>query len=302
MRVKSRLLSRREKSGYIFVMPYILGILFFFLLPLIQSIFMSLGKIDTQNGLNVIFEGIKNYKFAFREDEKFLPLLINSVGSMAATVPIIVIVSFIVASLLNRKLPGRIVFRCVFFLPVIIASGVMKTIELDTILSSVIIAGEENVITGDILTASQRYITNLMLSSSLSPQISQYIIFGISNILDVLNKSGIQILTFLAALQTISPSLYEASAIEGATGWENFWKITLPMISPHILVVMVYTIIDSFIDSNNNIIRYIYETAFKDIKYGYSAAMSWIYFLIISVFIALTFLITRPFVFYKGNQ
>lgn len=301
MRFKGRLLARREKFGYIFVFPYIIGIMFFFIVPIVESFAISLGDINSKNGYDIVVKGLENYYHAFRGDAEFLPLLLSSVGSMAATVPIIIIVSFIVASLLNRKMPGRILFRCIFFLPVIISTGIMKTIELDHVLASVIIAGETNVVTGEVLSSSQRYITELMLSSNLSPEISNYIMFGISNILNVLNDSGIQILIFLAALQTISPSLYEASAIEGATGWENFWKITLPMISPQILVVTVYTIIDSFVDTNNDIMRYMYTKSFTDFEFGYSAAMSWIYFIIIFIFIALVFLLSRPIVFYQGK-
>lgn len=301
MKVKGKLLKRREKFGYIFVSPYILGMLFFFLTPIAESFAISLGKIETQNGYRVLVEGLGNYYRAFRVDADFLPLLLNSVGAMAATVPIIIVVSFIVASLLNRNIGGRVLFRCIFFLPVIISTGIMKTIELDNVLSAVIIAGETNVVTGEVLTSTQQYITELMLNSNLSPEVSNYILFGISNILNVLNDSGIQILIFLAALQTISPSLYEASAIEGATGWENFWKITLPMISPQILVVTIYTIIDSFVDTNNDIMRFIYTKSFTDFEYGFSAAMSWIYFLVISVFIALVFLISKPLVFYQGK-
>lgn len=301
MNAKGKLLKRREKFGYIFVLPYILGILFFFIIPVAESFAISLGRVETRDGYKILVEGLGHYYRAFRVDADFLPLLLNSVGAMAATVPIIIVVSFIVASLLNRNISGRVLFRCIFFLPVIISTGIMKTIELDHVLSAVIVAGETNVVTGEVLTSTQRYITELMLSSNLSPEVSNYILFGISNILNVLNDSGIQILIFLAALQTISPSLYEASAIEGATGWENFWKITLPMISPQILVVTIYTIIDSFVDTNNDIMRFIYTKSFTDLEFGFSAAMSWIYFLVISVFIALVFLILKPLIFYQGK-
>jgi len=301
MKVKGNLVSRRQKYGYIFVLPYIIGILFLFLVPMVQSLVISFGDINTENGFDIVVKGIQNYKNAFRVDPNFFRLLLESIGSMFSTVPIILVISFIIALLLKKEFRGRIVFRCVFFLPVIIASGIMKTLELDDILSSVIVPGQTNLVTGEVLTTSQQYITELMLDSNLSPDISNYIIFGISNILNVLNDSGIQILIFLAALQTISPSLYEASAIEGATGWENFWKITLPMISPHILVVMIYTIINSFVDTNTNIMAYIYDLTYDSFKFGLSAAMSWIYFLVIFAFVALTFLITRPLIFYQDK-
>ncbi|HHV51020.1 MAG TPA: sugar ABC transporter permease [Clostridiales bacterium] len=301
MKAKGNLISRRQKYGYIFVLPYIIGILFLFLIPIVQSLMISFGDVNTERGYSIVVQGIKNYHHALRVDTQYLPLLLESIGLMFATVPIILVVSFIVALLLKKEFKGRIVFRCIFFLPVITASGIMKTLQFDNILSSVIVPGETNLVTGDVLTASQRIITELLLSSNLSPVLSNYIITGISNILNVLNDSGIQILIFLAALQTISPSLYEASAIEGATGWENFWKITLPMISPHILVVVVYTIINSFVDPNTKIMLYIRDLTYAKYMFGYSAAMSWIYFLVISVFVALTFLVTRPLIFYRDK-
>lgn len=301
MKTKGSLVSRRQKYGYVFVLPYILGILFLFLAPIVQSMMISFGEVSTEKGFDIIVKGIQNYHHAFRVDPRYVPLLLESIGSMFATVPIILVVSFIVALLLKRDFKGRLVFRCIFFLPVIIASGIMKTLEFDDILSSAIVPGQTNLVTGEVLTTSQQVVTELLLNSNLSPAVSNYIITGITNILNVLNESGIQILIFLAALQTISPSLYEASAIEGATGWENFWKITLPMISPHILVVVVYTIINSFVDPNTNIMLYIRELTYEKFMFGYSAAMSWIYFLVISIFVALTFLITRPLIFYRDK-
>lgn len=137
----------------------------------------------------------------------------------------------------------------------------MGSMQMDDIISSMLTVGTSQDVTGEVLSKSQQMISNLLLGANLSPQIAEYILYAINNIISIMNVSGIQILIFLAALQSISPSLYEASAIEGATAWENFWKITLPMVSPQVLVVAVYTIIDSFVSTTNPIMEYIKAAA-----------------------------------------
>ena len=302
MKQKQQLIRKRERAGYVFLLPYILGIVLFFIVPVVQSLMISFGGVNTHNGYDIFVSGIENYYTAFRGDADFLPMLLDSVTSMGYSVPIILVVSFIVAYLLKSEFPGRTVYRCIFFLPVVIASGILGTFQLDNILNTIIYAGETNVVSGEVLTASQQFVTELLMSNNLSPEVSQYIVFWITNILDVLNRSGIQILLFLSALQSIPPALYEASKVEGATGWETFWKITLPMISPYVLVVLVYTIIENFVNTNNTILKYIYKWAFEKFEFGYSAAMAWIYFVIIGAIVLLAFLITRPLIFYQEDK
>jgi ABC-type sugar transport system permease subunit len=161
------------------------------------------------------------------------------------------------------------------------------------------------VLTGNVVASGTVFqstaLADMLIQSGLDAGIVSFVTTIYNNIFDLLWQTGIQTIIFLAALQSISSSLYEASAIEGATAWENFWKITLPMISPHILVVMIYTIINSFVDTNTNIMAYIYDLTYDSFEFGLSAAMSWIYFIVIFAFVALTFLITRPFIFYQDK-
>ena len=140
-------------------------------------------------------------------------------------------------------------------------------------------------------------MTNLLLSSDISAEISNYILYAQENISVVLSHSGIQILIFLAALQSISPSLYEASAIEGATAWENFWKITLPMVSPQLLVVVLFTVIDRFTDMGSKIMSYIYDIGFVKLRFGDSMAAAWVYFAIIGIIALVLYFILKRFVF-----
>lgn len=147
------------------------------------------------------------------------------------------------------------------------------------------------------MSGSQRVISDLLLNANLSPQLTGYILYAQQNIATVLSLSGIQILIFLAALQSISPSLYEASAIEGATAWENFWKITLPMVSPQLLVIVLYTVIERFVNMSGKTMQYIYTTGFQSLKFGYSSAMAWIYFVIVSFVVAVLYFILKRFTF-----
>ena len=290
---RKQFLKRETYTGNLFCLPFIIGIIFFLISPLIQSIMISFGDIDSEKGYEIIFQGLDNYKKAIGGDPDFLKNLYNSLIEALLYTPLIVIVSFVVANLLKREFPGRTIFRVIFFLPVIFASGVMSQITTDELIANIINPSVSyNGLSGT-LSGSQQFISELLLSIDISPKITEYILYAQSNIATILNYSGIQILIYLAALQSISPSLYEASAIEGATAWENFWKITLPMVSPQLLVIIIYTVIERYVNINNGVMSYIYSIGFGDMKFGYSTAMAWIYFLIIGVIVAILYFILK---------
>ena len=271
--------------------------IFFLGSPLIQSFAISLGDINTENGYDIAVRGWENYKRALTVDADYIKYLLESLKETATNTPLIVIVSFVVAMLLKREFPGRTVYRVIFFLPVILTSGVMSEIRTDELIASAIdpMAASEGM-TG-MLSGSQQVISDLLLSANLSPQLTNYILYAQQNIATVLSLSGIQVLIFLAALQSISPSLYEASAIEGATAWENFWKITLPMVSPQLLVIVLYTVIERFVNISGDTMHYIYTTGFQSLKFGYSSAMAWIYFVMVSFVVAALYFILKRFTF-----
>lgn len=298
MKRNGKLAVRRERYGYFFVLPFAVGFLFFFLVPLIQSVQISFGSINTLNGYEIVMEGTENYVRALTQDASYVRLLVESTKTMLINVPLILVVSFVVAMLLKREFRGRTVYRVIFFLPVILSTGLMSTIEMDDLVTAILkpTAGADTV--SHVLSSGQQMFGDLLLNANLSPSVTNYILYGIQNILDILNLSGIQILLFLAALQSISPSLYEASCIEGATRWEEFWKITLPMITPQLLVAAIYTIIDNFVDVNNSVMRYIYNLGFVKLDYGYSMATGWIYFGIIIAVLAVFYGCIRRFIFH----
>ncbi|MBQ6884856.1 MAG: sugar ABC transporter permease [Clostridia bacterium] len=287
---------REMKTGLLFTLPFIIGIVFFLALPLIDSFKISLGNINTANGYDIVVNGFENYKYML-EDVNYLEYLVDALKNTVINTPLIVIVSFVIAMLLKKEFVGRTFFRIIFFLPVILSSGVMAEIMVDVLIESIIDPTSASAMSKGALSGGQELVTNLLLSSDISAEISNYILYAQENISVVLSHSGIQILIFLAALQSISPSLYEASAIEGATAWENFWKITLPMVSPQLLVVVLFTVIDRFTDMGSKIMSYIYDIGFVKLRFGDSMAAAWVYFAIIGIIVLVLYFILKRFVF-----
>lgn len=287
---------KRAMMGYLFVLPFIIGLITFFAVPLVQSFIFSLNKLEVvEGGYNLIYVGFQNYNRALKVHASYPRDLADSLGYMYANVPLIIIFSFFAANLLNQKFRGRSLARAIFFMPVILTSGVMLVIDSGDLLQSTIGMTQTD---GQEGTFRAVELARLLLQTRLSSRFIDYIVGAVDMIYDIVSASGVQILIFLAGLQSISPSLYEASNIEGATGWENFWKITFPMVSPLILVNMVYSIIDSLTNSNNTVMTLIRDTAFASQDYGLSSAMAWIYFTAILLIVGIVMWIVSKLVFY----
>lgn len=287
---------KRAMMGYLFVLPFIIGLITFFLVPLIQSFIFSINKLEVmEGGYNLLPVGLSNYNRALRVHATYARDLVESVLYMLTNVPLIIIFSFFAANLLNQKFKGRSLARAIFFLPVILTSGVMLVIDSGDLLQSSLGMTQTDGQEGAFRAVE---LARLLLRSRLSPTFIDYIISAVDRIYEIVSASGVQILVFLAGLQSISPSLFEASNIEGATGWENFWKITFPMVSPLILVNTVYSIIDSLTNSSNVVMGMIRDTAFASNDYGLSSAMAWLYFLAILVIVGIVVKLVSKVVFY----
>jgi ABC-type sugar transport system permease subunit len=287
---------KRAMMGYLFVLPFIIGLITFFLVPLIQSFIFSINKLEVvEGGYNLLPVGLSNYNRALRVHATYARDLVESVLYMLTNVPLIIIFSFFAANLLNQKFKGRSLARAIFFLPVILTSGVMLVIDSVDLLQSSLGMTQTDGQEGAFRAVE---LARLLLRSRLSPTFIDYIISAVDRIYEIVSASGVQILVFLAGLQSISPSLFEASNIEGATGWENFWKITFPMVSPLILVNTVYSIIDSLTNSSNVVMGMIRDTAFASNDYGLSSAMAWLYFLAILVIVGIVVKLVSKVVFY----
>jgi ABC-type sugar transport system permease subunit len=287
---------KRAMMGYLFVLPFIIGLITFFLVPLIQSFIFSINKLEVvEGGYNLLPVGLSNYNRALRVHATYARDLVESVLYMLTNVPLIIIFSFFAANLLNQKFKGRSLARAIFFLPVILTSGVMLVIDSGDLLQSSLGMTQTDGQEGAFRAVE---LARLLLRSRLSPTFIDYIMSAVDRIYEIVSASGVQILVFLAGLQSISPSLFEASNIEGATGWENFWKITFPMVSPLILVNTVYSIIDSLTNSSNVVMGMIRDTAFASNDYGLSSAMAWLYFLAILAIVGIVVKLVSKVVFY----
>lgn len=296
IQAKSHQLSyERKKSlyGYGFIAPWIIGALIFFIRPLIMVFQFAFSQINfTETGYSLEGVGLKCFKYALFTDPDYVRLLAASLRSMINNVPIIVISSLIVAVVLNQKFRGRTFFRAVFFLPVIVSSGIIISIFYgDSLAQSAMSGGSSSMLNVSDLSV-------ILLNSGIPQSVSAFLAGAATNIFNLFWKSGIQILLFIAALQTISPSVYEASKIEGASSWDDFWKITLPMISPMIMLAVIYTIIDVFTDYNNIAMRKITNLA-TNLDISGAAAYSIIYFIMILAFISIVYVILKRFIFYS---
>lgn len=297
---KLTLRGKEAVAGYLFAIPFLVGFFGLFLPMLIKSVSFSLSNMAVGKDGYVLTKaannGLEHYIRALTIDPKFNLQLIGAVKDMAVNVPLIIIFSFFAANLLNQKFRGRGIARSIFFFPVILTSGIVLGIESSDLLQTTL--GPEGMLSADDANTVFNVAGFLLNYTNLPAGIVMYLSKAVLGIYDIVISSGVQILIFLAGLQGISPSLYEASNMEGATAWENFWKITFPMISPLILVNSIYTIIDSFTSANNELMQTIKSTIFTDVKYGYGSAMAWIYFIIIAVIIGIVGGIIGKRVFY----
>ncbi|WP_211749366.1 sugar ABC transporter permease [Paenibacillus sp. Marseille-Q4541] len=272
--------GRHILEGYGFISIWIIGFILFMAYPLGQSFYYSLNNLTvTEKGLVAEYTGFTNYRAAFTTDVDFLPLLQKTMTTMLTQVPLILIFAMFSALLLNRNFKGRVIFRGIFFLPVIIASG--------AILRELLEQGAAQ------LPIFYQYGLFGMLNDFIPGALLGPLLQYADSLTLVMWDAGVQILIFIAGLQTISPSLYEAAKCDGATKWESFWKITFPMIMPMIFVNTLYSVVNSFTKTDNYIMNHIMNNVFKSNNYAYGSAMGWIYFVVISIVLALIFFLFR---------
>lgn len=295
MRLKMK--TKRSLVGVGFVAPFIIGLLLIFLPSFIKATVFSFSDIIMKkNGYELVSVGIKYYEKAIKGNAWFLQELIDTIWQMLINVPLIIAFSFFVSCLINREFKGRAFVRMVLFLPVIVSTGVI--LKVDTVFSGMSDAVQDSEMMNAIASFD---IIDMFLKIGLPETIATYISEAMARIYEIITQSGVQILVLLAALQTISPSLYEASTMEGATSWENFWKVTFPMLSPYLLTCAVYTIIDSLSSYSSPVLEVITDTAQgTNANLSYSIAMSFIFFGIALVILAVFSLIFSRKVFYNN--
>jgi len=290
--------ARNARQGVLFILPVIIGFLVFMVKPLVESLLMSMSNVQIIKGEGYVrtFTGLANYEYALSVDPYFNQRLVEEIGRMGLNAIATLVLSFVIAVILNQEFKGRALARAIFFLPVILASGVLPGIESQNEFYNMMQGISDEIANSSGVNLSAA-LQDLLSVSGIGSGVFDILFTMIDSIYDIVMASGIQIIVFLSGLQAISPSLYEAADIEGCTAWESFWKITFPIVSPLLLVNCIYTIIDFFMKNDNKVMERINEVMYSQFRFGESAAMSWIYF-----GVALAFIGVSSFIISKGVQ
>ena len=276
---RSKLLKRQAYVGYLYILPFLIGFVVLFVNPIISSFRFSISKIIlTPLGIETEFIGFLNYSNIMRVDPVFNQQFFQTMQEMLWMVPAVIVYSIFIANLLNKKFKGRTLARAIFFLPVLATMVFYTPVEQ-------IATGDANAVINQV--ASNISLTRYLNSLNMSPDMITRITTLADNIYSVISITGIQIFLFLAALQAIPGHLYEASSIEGASSWDNLWKITVPMISPYVIICVIYTVIDSYYRDTNLIAQYIRTVTRQRADYALGATAAWIYMASIMFFLFL---------------
>lgn len=285
--------------GLIFVSPFLIGFIAFFLVPLFNTIYYSLNNVGVadQGGMTFEWTGIQNYINLFQTEvttgnEPMLRLFTEENSTMLLSLPLIVVFSLFMALLANQKFKGRAVVRLLFFLPIILGLDVVMDMLTITTGSAAGLDTGSNLLAGS-------YVTIFLVRTLNVPMRVLYpIMTYVENIFQLISQAGVQTLVYLTALQSISPSLYEVAKMEGATAYETFWKVTIPSIMNITFFVVIYTIVDLFLKSS--IATEAYSFAFKQGKIGTGSALSVVYMLNVILVLAIAALLLRKVV--KKNE
>ncbi len=290
--------KRRSVWGYAFLLPWLVGLLTVFVVPMGLSAAFSLSEVTVSDGYSLSFVGLENYRVALFSDQNFLQYFASTMGSMLYNVPIILVYSFLVAVFLKEKFRGVTVFKFIFFLPVVLSSNLFMNLvnnfgsSAATSLDAAIAGASQTTLLKSL--SLSNYLTQLGLGKEFVAMLTG----PVDKVFEIVTCSGIQIFIFLAAINAVPPSLYEAAYVEGANGWEKFWKITFPMVTPMILVNVVYSIVDTFMSENNRVMEYVYDLSFQYFDFGLSSAICWIYFAALAVILAVVFRVISKRTFY----
>jgi len=280
---KMDLHTRNSLKGLVFVAPFIVGIILFFVYPIYLSLRLSIGEQVAISGMKIRGFTLDHYIRAFVVDLEFVPTFLQAVQQTLTQFPLTIVLSLIIAVLLNRDIKCRGLFRVIFFIPFLLGSGeVMQQLINQGVDRAVLNIMDGRLIPYNVLSYFGTTIMDVVQT-----------VLGL--LVTVLWGGGVQILLFLSGLQSISPALYEAAKIDGATEWEIFWKVTVPMISPMLLLNIVYTLVDSFTNMSNPLLEYIQEFGFDNAEFQYGAALGWIYFAFIGVLVAIIFAVMQKY-------
>lgn len=278
---KSLLSKRRESGGYIFILPWFIGALIFFIYPFIQSIYFAFCDLTfSEKGLVKKFTGLENFRVVFFENPEVFQKLVDSVTQMLTELVLIITLSFILSIILNQNFHGKTFARAVFALPLIVSSGVLLSIFKTSVFSQ----SQEAIAETTVFQASG--VQAMLESAGVGQGLINTIVGWVNSLVDMLWKSGVQIIVFLSGIQSIPPSYYEVCDIEGATAWQRFWRVTFPIMMPFCFLNIIYTIIDSFTYQSNPVMLQIIQY-FSNLQYAFSNALALAYFVVIIIIIGI---------------
>jgi len=291
MRKRPSIESRRSRVGFSFIMPWVLGFFLLYLYPLVMSLIYTFNDLNPATA-ELSFIGLDNYKRAFLSDADYVRELITNLKVVVYDLPGVLIFSMVIALVLNQKFRSSGFFKVVFFLPIIISSGIIIEKLNQDMVSGMLMSGERST------NMFKLYLFEKGLSElGMGSDIVRLIVDTANSVFGLSWKSCVQILLFIAGLQSIPGSIYEAAEIDGCTAWEKYWKITFPMLAPIIMVNLVYTLTDNFISTGNSTMKMIVEQG-RNLNFSYSATLAWVYFVIIGTVIGLAYWIINRRVSY----
>lgn len=269
--------QKRTFNGYLFILPWLVGFIAFYVRSLILSVQFSFSEMTmdpVNGGYSLTNIGFENYLEAFTVHGTFKQILTTSVLDMLIDVPLIIFFSLFMALMLNRKFKGRTLVRAIFFLPVILnADAILDTLETATaMVGAGISSSSSEMAEASSSGMGMAYYVDLFGNLMIPKQLLEYIVGAVDRITNIISASGVQIVIFIAALQSIPGSLYEVADIEGATAYETFWKVTFPMVMPHIITNIVYTVVDSYVGSE--VVELAYTEMFTNSNYGLASVFS----------------------------
>lgn len=268
-------------EAYFFMLPFIIGIVLFFIFPIGLSLQLAFGKLVSIIGLKIEFAGLANFIRAFVIDVAFIPMFLSVIKETIVRVPLTIIFSLIIAILVNKNIRFRGFFRTIFFLPFLLGTGyiMQQLLKQD--------------VSGRAIQSAQSFFMPPEVLNYLGPMVSNFLNSFFSIIIVILWGAGAQILLFLSGLQGISPSYYEAAKVESANEWDCFWHITLPLMSPIMLLCIVYSLVDSFTNISNPVLQYTKTISFQYKQFDYASAVGWIYFLFILLTVWIAFMLMK---------
>ena len=260
---------RNSRNGFLFVLPWTVGFLLFFMVPLFQSVIFSFSDVSTTTeGLKIEYEGLANFRYIFYEAAKYVDNLVDSVTAFAYQVPIVIILSLIIAVALNSKFKGRAFFRAIFFIPVIISTGVIIDFLMgDSVMEEMRSVSQSS---GSVYLSGLIDFNKVFMQLGLPDALMNVIADYVNEIFNLVWKSGIQIVLFISGLQSIPEQLYEVSKVEGANKIEEFWYITIPMLGHTLVLVLVFTAIDFCVSTDNVVMQQAYTLLLNEQNYGES--------------------------------